>query len=277
MNALNQGEIKIERVGFGTLTYPHFFVSPREGKKELKAFLRKLQAEHGRIPLFWKLEPQKRGAPHFHLMIFATSPAQLQALAEWVPLAWFKIAGRGDRRHLRFHQGKAGNGNEHCLQPIRTWDGAKSYCAKYLAKSSPAMRRNVEAWEHPGRWWGTRFYDELPRRVIRRDLTEAKAKLAKRLARRWYEHQDSGKFRIESERINGTKNVQRLWLTRKGLAAVREVGAFKITAIKRRWKFSRGGMTIYAPHQLGEQILRWLGLAFDVHDDPPPPESLGAK
>ena len=267
-NAIDQRAITVDRVGFLTLTYPFFFVTPREAKRHLHRFLQQLQREHGRIPLFWKLEPQQRGAPHFHLMIFAASPAQLSDLTRWSAHTWHAIAGHDDPRHLAWHLGELGNGNKPCLEPIRSWNGACSYTSKYLAKSSPAVRRNVEQWEHPGRWWGTRFYDHLPVRIHRQDLTQAKAKLARRLLRRWYEKQPSGRWRV-TDPDNG--KTFRDYLRAPQLQQLRAFG-YVCTPINRRWSNSRGGMTVYAPDVLGRSILAWLSQAFEVHDDDDDPD-----
>jgi hypothetical protein len=262
LNAIDQRTVAANRVGFLTLTYPFFFVAPHAAKVHLKAFLRKMQREIGRVPLFWKMEPQQRGAPHFHLMLFAHNPEQLRQLAAWSAHAWHQIAGHDDPRHLAWHLGELGN--KPCLEPIRTWNGAKSYSAKYLGKV--VAGQNSDEWEHPGRWWGVRFYEDLPVKILRRDLTQAKAKLAKRLFRRWYEKQESGRYVVVD---SSRGKVERLYLRPAAADRLRTMG-LKVHPLRRRWANNRGGMTIYAPDTLAKQVMKFIGEAVVVFDDDPP-------
>ena len=38
---------------------------------------------------------------------------------EFIPEAWFEIAGGGDALHLAWHMGELDN--DHCVQPVRSW------------------------------------------------------------------------------------------------------------------------------------------------------------
>src|SRR5690606_1419342 len=58
------------RIWMVTLTYPrHWPTDPRSWKKHLDAWRKRMQRAWGRLPAVWKLEPQRRGAPHFHLLV----------------------------------------------------------------------------------------------------------------------------------------------------------------------------------------------------------------
>ena len=57
-----------------TLTYPHEYPEdPELCKNHLKALRRRLQRKFGEFAGFWRLGIQKRGAWHFHLLLFVGS------------------------------------------------------------------------------------------------------------------------------------------------------------------------------------------------------------
>lgn len=130
-----------------TLTYPLEYPSNGQTvKKHLNAFLMWLKRETNGISYLWFLEFQKRGAPHFHILIDYPMPrTQLEqkALRFRVSATWYRLVGSGDEKHLA-----AGCRTER----IRTENGARNYCVKYTFKMSqktvPADYRNV------GRLWG---------------------------------------------------------------------------------------------------------------------------
>jgi hypothetical protein len=133
---------------FITLTYPDCFPEPSESKRHLKIFwqrLNRLCPSHGSI---WKLEPQERGAPHYHILTWGI---HLSEVAYSIPSMWFDIAGGGDDKHLKWHLGLLGNGNVHCVQQVLSWRGVWSYASKYLGKTFA-----VSGWgdKWTGRYWG---------------------------------------------------------------------------------------------------------------------------
>jgi hypothetical protein len=154
---------RIERAAklplFVVLTYPNEFPTARASKKHIKAFWLRLQREFPGHGLIWKLEPQSRGAPHYHILLWG---CDLQAMQAWIPGAWFAIAGGGDLRHLAWHQGLCGKGNIHCVQQVRSWRGVWAYAAKYLGKTF-----KVEKWESAGRYWGVINPGNIPFGVVR--------------------------------------------------------------------------------------------------------------
>ena len=56
---------------FLTLTY-HDDWQGREPRKDLDAYIKRLRRRHPDLAYVWRLEPQKRLAPHFHLLLFFT-------------------------------------------------------------------------------------------------------------------------------------------------------------------------------------------------------------
>ena len=143
------GRIRWDDVGMGsmiTLTYPAEWPGdPKKWKRDLHTWLKRLERIIGKKCLFWKLEPQKRGAPHFHILIFDGWMIN----AEWVSESWYEVVGSGDERHL-----KAGTN----VSFIQSWNGVMAYASKYIAK----LTELPEAWVSPGRYWGIRNRDIAP-------------------------------------------------------------------------------------------------------------------
>jgi len=68
-----------------TLTYPAVF--PDEGravKRHLDMFLKRLKREFPQSAAIWKLEYQRRGAPHFHILLFGVPFIN----AMWLSRCW---------------------------------------------------------------------------------------------------------------------------------------------------------------------------------------------
>jgi hypothetical protein len=87
---------------FLTLTYPGEY--PHDGrtvKAHLKAFRKRVERRYGRLSVcVWKLEFQKRGAPHLHMLLPAAALGALDEFQQWCSAVWFEIVGSGDLRHL---------------------------------------------------------------------------------------------------------------------------------------------------------------------------------
>ena len=125
-----------------TLTYPAAF--PGDGrtiKRHLDTLIKRLfrRSDIGEDPsVFWFVEFQERGAPHFHL--FATFRLPYEVLA----MDWFVIVSSDDERHLsagtRIESLKSGRSG--------TCAYATKYAAKLEQKSVPEKFINV------GRFWG---------------------------------------------------------------------------------------------------------------------------
>jgi hypothetical protein len=125
---------------FVTLTYPGEWPGdPVRWKRDLETWLHRLRRAHPEAWAVWRLEPQKRGAPHYHLLVFglATLPK------EWLSETWFEVVGSGDERHLR-----AGTQ----VQRVESWRRVIGYAAKYLAKEICELPATWQA--GVGRWWG---------------------------------------------------------------------------------------------------------------------------
>lgn len=121
-----------------TLTYPkEFETDGKMVKVHLNRFLSWLRAKVEGVEYLWFLEFQKRGAPHYHILINrAINKAEIS-------IRWYKAVGSFDVNHLC-----AGTR----IERVREEDGARRYAVKYAMKMEqkrvPAEYRNV------GRFWG---------------------------------------------------------------------------------------------------------------------------
>lgn len=121
---------------FLTLTYPADWPDDfAVWKQHIAAMRKRLLRRYPRASLIWRLEFQKRGAPHFHILLFGV-PFVPHA---WLARAWYDIVGSGDDRHLA-----AGTEVRHS----RSWRQTMHYVSKYLAKT------DLELDSQPvGRYW----------------------------------------------------------------------------------------------------------------------------
>ena len=137
---------------FITLTYPSEFPTARASKKHLDNFAKAFMRRYPYASAIWKQEPQKRGAPHFHLLvtgIHLRSAEEYYDFANFVSLAWFRIVGSNDFKHLR-----AGTQviNLEYKSTKKTIDALSIYLTKYFSKSFSSLDPSI--WSYPGRFWG---------------------------------------------------------------------------------------------------------------------------
>jgi len=136
-----------------TLTYPGEFVTAGASKVHLDAWLRRLGRRVGKWAGIWRIEPQQRGAPHYHGVFFVSPDglgdkgAWLDELRRWVSQSWYEVVGSGDERHLRA-------GTRVAL--VQSYRHFLAYVSKYHAKVLPEDAKLEGGWERPGRWWGLR-------------------------------------------------------------------------------------------------------------------------
>lgn len=143
---------------FVTLTYPGEWVEDgRIWKEDLNRFAVRFKRAWGAVTVIWKLEFQKRGAPHFHLLVyFSDATGHTAKFRKWLSDTWYECVRSGDPKHLA-----AGTRCE----PVRSLNGVQFYCSKYMAKLV-SERRNV------GRFWGVWNWSALDVRPRSLPLTE---------------------------------------------------------------------------------------------------------
>jgi hypothetical protein len=122
-----------------TLTYPgEYPKDPHLWKSQLDRMGKRLRRKAPCAAFLWKLEPQERGAPHFHVMGIGVRYID----REWVARSWYEIVGSGDPDHL-----KAGTR----IEAPKGMDPAAKYASKYVSKPQESTK---DYWQWPGRWWG---------------------------------------------------------------------------------------------------------------------------
>lgn len=127
-------EINKNKLKMITLTYHNDPDSPEDAKRDLDNFFKRLKRQSPEAFFIWKLEYQKRGTIHYHILCY-DMPYD-PTLPDVVAKAWNEITGQGEQ-HL-----KAGTRVEVIKKP--------QYISKYVGKPIDAKA------EAPGRYWGIR-------------------------------------------------------------------------------------------------------------------------
>jgi hypothetical protein len=123
-----------------TLTYPKQFpangeIVKRHFKRFKDSLLRKFPCSY-----LWCIEFQRRGAPHYHVLIDSILPLDDK---KWVSKRWYDVVGSGDAKHLQ-----AGTRTE----KLRSKRGGNRYIVKYAGKMR--QKKVPDGYEKVGRFWG---------------------------------------------------------------------------------------------------------------------------
>lgn len=138
---------------FLTMTYPSSYPDdPTEWKRHLNdVWAKRLKRKHPQAGYIWRLEFQKRGAPHFHLLVYGVD-SEIEIFRRWLSESWYDVVASDDEKHLR-----AGTN----ARQTRSAHGAMVYLAKEIAKTKQADISDTFP-DGVGRWWGVKFKDKLP-------------------------------------------------------------------------------------------------------------------
>jgi len=208
-----------------TLTYPDDWVTltptGRASKRHLQMFKKAFRRAWGvAIRAFWKLEFQRRGAPHYHIFMvppggvtkrrsgpYGIIPAGLK-FRQWLSLIWAMIIRPADPEEFR-KSVAAGTGVDYA-EGCRARDPRRiaEYFAKHAAFSAKAYQNIVPVeWrgpgDGPGRFWG---YWGLRKATVTIEVPELDAIAFSRLLRRWsYAKRDA--FPMDHARYDGGRLV----------------------------------------------------------------------
>jgi hypothetical protein len=156
------------RMIFVTLTYPHEYLEdPELCNRHLKAFRKRLQRQYKSFAAFWRLGVQRRGAWHFHLLLFVgPSFGTVGELRRFISSSWYEVTGKVSEGHLR-----AGTR----VEAVKKWRQVTSYAERYMAKPEE-FPEGLQT----GRIWGVWNKELLP---IRWETTKVSLKDAFRIRR----------------------------------------------------------------------------------------------
>jgi hypothetical protein len=153
---------------FVTLTYPHEYPDdPDICKRHLKALRKRLERRYKSFAGFWRMGIQRRGAWHFHLLLFVgPSFGTIDELRRFISSSWYEVTGNDSEGHLR-----AGTR----VEAVKKWKQATSYVERYIAKPEE-FPEGLQT----GRIWGIWNAELLP---VRWETVEVSLKDAFKIRR----------------------------------------------------------------------------------------------
>ena len=136
---------------FLTLTYQNHLPGPQEAKRDLDVWWKRLKRRFPGLSAVWKLEPQERGHPHFHLLVFGTRFID----AQWLSSIWHEVTAETAAQHEKAGVDVEGH--------VNLDSKIQAYMAKYMAETYDGWPDGGgEEWKEMGRWWGVLGRDSLP-------------------------------------------------------------------------------------------------------------------
>lgn len=147
MKKMNRVDFKNDRIAyFFTLTYPDPFpINGEVYKADLDVFLKRMKRQFGELSYMWKLEVQfKRGAPHYHLIVFFEKRYNIDFVKKWMSKNWFEVVQRNWETKNYDHL-KVGTNTK----IVRTLRQLTNYVTKYITKKEQDDKLTDQ-----GRYWG---------------------------------------------------------------------------------------------------------------------------
>lgn len=133
---------------FVTLTYgSEWPPDASQWKRDLDTWWKRCLRLQGDLSAIWRLEPQERGAPHFHLLIYQSTGKAPFLPHQWVADSWASVTSGDPSACSR-------------VEALRSHRGGMFYAAKYCAKLGDGQV--LEGWENVGKHWGKLNAKRLP-------------------------------------------------------------------------------------------------------------------
>lgn len=148
-NSIDQRRVSFKQVWFIGLTYPETCrPSLLNSRRHLDALRKRLVRRWGPWGITWKLEPQKNGSPHWHLLAIVPRKQahELREFRKWLAQAWYEVCQTGCPAH-RYSGTSVSRG--------RSRSNALLVLARYTAKITlPFIDPSTGAILPVGRCWG---------------------------------------------------------------------------------------------------------------------------
>jgi len=190
---------------FVTLTY-HNKWENRLHSRDLANWFRSIKHHFGDLHYIWRCELQKRGAPHFHVMVWQKIPSDISD-AEYLRslrMMWIGITDQGTKEHRKH--------GFHSARPDSGLGAVMAYLRKYLAKEDSPSN------DHPyrGRRWAASR--GLPTDAyIRVDMSHSQVislrRMAKRLLKSRFRGQKNRKQRVHLMTCDEYMTIYIPWVT----------------------------------------------------------------
>ncbi|MCD2191463.1 rolling circle replication-associated protein [Actinomycetospora soli] len=235
-----------------TLTYPGDWLSVVPTGAELKRHMKALRKRYARAwgeewACVWKLEFQRRGAPHVHLL--CTPPHGLSRttgvrFAVWLSAVWADVVAHPDPEHRRRHE-LAGTALDYA-EGLRATDPRRvaAYFTKHGLMAAKEYQHDVppewsEPGTGPGRFWGVWTLQRAVRTVhvsaedgIRAGRTARRwARAQGRIQSRWVQRVDQATGRVRRRRSRS--RVRLMASGNRGWVAVNNGPVFALQLLKR--------------------------------------------
>jgi hypothetical protein len=123
---------------FITLTYPSEFPGVERSKRDFRAWLKRLCRAYPQAAVVWRFAFQRRGAPHFHLLLFGVKWLDHEVIRSW----WRDVIGYEGPMRLQVD-----------VSLVRGRRQAQGYVAKYIGKVDDQLD-NASYLPASGRCWG---------------------------------------------------------------------------------------------------------------------------
>lgn len=162
---------------FLTLTY-HDNWHDRDIQRDREIFLKRVGRAYPGCRWIWRLDYQRRGAPHFHIILWPVvgEDIQTQSQRERLATIWHEVVDPDNPTHAQY-------GAQ--VVPLRDQQGVKIYMSKLGRITSDEEERDV------GRRWGSsRDLPTLPQAEF--EVPEETATEARRLLRHYLNRQRDG-------------------------------------------------------------------------------------
>jgi hypothetical protein len=221
----------------------------------------------------WKLEPQRDGAAHVHLLVDHGRPGDdIAGERAWWSQAWYEVVGSGLVKHLQ--------AGVQC-DVVRDWSGVAAYAGKYLGKAFEAD----PGWTKPGRFWGIFGRSCWPVSVEDLELEPGQADQFQRQARSWYKRQLTARVRIQRQ-VERTKNGRRVvaqvvdklprWSKGVRQALGDATGGVEVRPVMcGRWPGRPGqGLSMFMPPDVVLGLLLW---STSIQAEPARPAAMGRR